>query len=216
MKTYRVSTEAYLCLYSSCPTLVFCRLEKYFILLFLHESWVKFISNQFVSCTAVFSNYLYINIFPSHSKQPYSVPLELIDRLLCKRKIDFKLIKIQLCEAKISVMGVESRTPATSKVQIFVSIQKQPSRGVLSKRCYENMQQIYRRTSMPKCDFNKVAKQLYCNHTSARFSPIHLLYIFRTPFTKNTYEQLRLSIVKEWKLSKIVTRVKCFVLTLRK
>ena len=25
----------------------------------------------------------------------------------------------------------------------------------------ENMQQIYRRTHMPKCDFNKVAKQLY-------------------------------------------------------
>ena len=36
-------------------------------------------------------------------------------------------------------------------------IQKQPSRGVLRKRCSENMQQIYRRTPMPKCDFNKVA-----------------------------------------------------------
>ena len=39
--------------------------------------------------------------------------------------------------------------------------QKQPSRGVLSKRCSENMQQIHRRTSIPKCDFNKVAKQIY-------------------------------------------------------
>ena len=39
--------------------------------------------------------------------------------------------------------------------------QKQPSRGVLKKRCSENMQQIFRRTPMPKCDFNKVAKQLY-------------------------------------------------------
>ena len=29
------------------------------------------------------------------------------------------------------------------------------------------MQQIYRRATMPKCDFNKVAKQLYWNHTSA-------------------------------------------------
>ena len=28
--------------------------------------------------------------------------------------------------------------------------QKQPSRGVLMKRCSENMQQIYRRTPMPK------------------------------------------------------------------
>ena len=33
------------------------------------------------------------------------------------------------------------------------------SRGVLRKRCSENMQQIYRRTPMPKCDFNKVALQ---------------------------------------------------------
>ena len=38
--------------------------------------------------------------------------------------------------------------------------QKQPSRSVLIKRCSENMQQIYRRTPMPKCDFNKAAKQL--------------------------------------------------------
>ena len=30
----------------------------------------------------------------------------------------------------------------------------------LGKRCCKNMQQIYRRTPMPKCDFNKVAKQL--------------------------------------------------------
>ena len=31
--------------------------------------------------------------------------------------------------------------------------QKQPSRDVLSKSCSENIQQIYRRTSMPKCGF---------------------------------------------------------------
>ena len=36
---------------------------------------------------------------------------------------------------------------------------KQPSRGVLRKRCSENMQRIYKRTPMSKCDFNKVAKQ---------------------------------------------------------
>ena len=36
--------------------------------------------------------------------------------------------------------------------------QKQPSRGVNRKSCSENMQQIYRRTPMPMCDFNKVAK----------------------------------------------------------
>ena len=42
-----------------------------------------------------------------------------------------------------------------------LSLQKQPSRGVLKKKCSENIQQIYRRTPMPKCDLNKVAKQLY-------------------------------------------------------
>ena len=37
------------------------------------------------------------------------------------------------------------------------SVQKQPSRGVLIKSFSENMQQIYRKTPMPKCDFNKGA-----------------------------------------------------------
>ena len=40
-------------------------------------------------------------------------------------------------------------------------MQKQPTRGALKERRSDNMQQIYRRTPMPKCDFNKVAKQLY-------------------------------------------------------
>ena len=34
---------------------------------------------------------------------------------------------------------------------------------------------------MPKCDFNKAAKQL--RHA---YSPLDLLHIFRTPFLKNT------------------------------
>ena len=38
---------------------------------------------------------------------------------------------------------------------------KQLSRGVLRKRCSENVQQIYRRTPMPKCDFNKAALRFY-------------------------------------------------------
>ena len=41
-------------------------------------------------------------------------------------------------------------------------MQKQPSRGVLMKRCSENMQQIY------------------------RCSPVNLLHIFKTSFAKNT------------------------------
>ena len=45
---------------------------------------------------------------------------------------------------------------------------------------------------MPKSDFNKVALQLYWNHTSAWVSPVNLLYIFRTRFPKNTSGQLLL------------------------
>ena len=50
----------------------------------------------------------------------------------------------------------------------LLNFQKHLSRGVLSKRWSENIQQIYRRKPMLKCDFNKVAKQLYWNYTSAR------------------------------------------------
>ena len=48
----------------------------------------------------------------------------------------------------------------------FIILQKQPSRGVLTKRYSKNIQQIYEGTPMPKCNFNKVAKQLYWSHTS--------------------------------------------------
>ena len=42
-----------------------------------------------------------------------------------------------------------------------IQLPKQLSRGVLKKRCSENMQQIYREALMPKCDFNKVAFHFY-------------------------------------------------------
>ena len=58
-----------------------------------------------------------------------------------------------------------------------IFIQKQPLRGVPRKRFSENIQQIYRRTPMPKSDFNKVA--LGC-------SSVNLLRTFRTSFLKNT------------------------------
>ena len=69
--------------------------------------------------------------------------------------------------------------------------QKQQSRGALKKRCYENRQQIYRRTPMSECDFNKVALQL---EIALRHgcSPVNMLYIFRTPFPKITSGRLLL------------------------
>ena len=37
---------------------------------------------------------------------------------------------------------------------MVMKTQKQPSKGGLRKRFSENIQQIYRRTPMQKCDFN--------------------------------------------------------------
>ena len=72
-------------------------------------------------------------------------------------------------------------------------MQKQPSRGVLKKRCSENMQQIYRRTPMPKCNL------LLCNFIEVILRhgcfPVNLLHNFRTPFLKNTSGWLLLQIV---------------------
>ena len=51
--------------------------------------------------------------------------------------------------------------------KVALQKQKQPPRGVPRKSCSENMLQIYRRTPISKYDFNKVAKQLYQNRTSA-------------------------------------------------
>ena len=51
-------------------------------------------------------------------------------------------------------------------VSFLVYLQRQPSRGVPIKSCSGKVQSIWMRTLMPKCNFNKVAKQLYWNHTS--------------------------------------------------
>ena len=67
--------------------------------------------------------------------------------------------------------------------------QKQPSISVPGKSDSEIMQQIYRRTLMPKFDFDKVV--LRCKVTLLKiilwhgYSPVNFLHIFRTPFPKN-------------------------------
>ena len=54
---------------------------------------------------------------------------------------------------------------------VKMSLQKQPSTGVLSKSCSDNMRTPMwtpmntKRTPMSKCDFSKVALQLYWNHS---------------------------------------------------
>ena len=72
-----------------------------------------------------------------------------------------------------------------SCVNSFLESQKQPPRRVLKKGSSKNMQQIYRRTPMPKCDF-----ALW-----QRFSPVNLLHIFRTTFPWNTSGWLLLELL---------------------
>ena len=65
-------------------------------------------------------------------------------------------------------------------------VQRQLSRGILTKRFSENMQQICRRTPMPKCYFSKFAKY-GCSH-------VNLLNICRTLFPQNTSVGMHLSV----------------------
>ena len=75
-------------------------------------------------------------------------------------------------------------------------LHRQPRIGVLKKRYSEIMQQIYRRTLMSNCDFNKVAKQLYLNNTSTWvFSCKFSAYNFQIPFLKNTSRGLLLPLL---------------------
>ena len=58
----------------------------------------------------------------------------------------------------------------------YSNMQKQPSRGVLRKRCSKNMQQIYRRTPM-QSNFIEITLR----HGR---SLVNLMHIFGTPFHK--------------------------------
>ena len=90
----------------------------------------------------------------------------------CQPKFFPKVESPLLCfQTTFEVFLVTHRCKGSSKktgtfCRLF-NIQKQSCRGVLRERCSENIKQIFWRTSMPKCDFSKVAKQLYWNHTSA-------------------------------------------------
>ena len=71
-------------------------------------------------------------------------------------------------------MEVKIKTlPKHYLTRSFPVIQKQPSTDVPIKRCYEKKHQIYLETPMPKCDFNKIAKQLL----KSKFRMGVLLYI---------------------------------------
>ena len=70
--------------------------------------------------------------------------------------------------------------------------QKQPSRGVLSKRCSETCSKF---TGEHPCR-SVISIKLFCNFIKITLrhgcSPVNLLHIFRTPFLKNTSGRLLL------------------------
>ena len=78
---------------------------------------------------------------------------------ICKNKIgsNYKHVYVRFVETKFIYIKAIYFTNSNMKTQCWFllksNIQKQPSRGVPRKKCSENMQQIYRRTLIPKCDF---------------------------------------------------------------
>ena len=99
--------------------------------------------------------------FLSHSNEPSSL-LELTHQFLYEREIGFKLINIQLCEAKISVMRVRCRTPAKSKRELFLRIVKE---WILSKTftksCILNVTVILKRMKNNLWIVLKIERQMY-------------------------------------------------------
>ena len=101
-------------------------------------------------------------------------------------------LSLNLTKAKYSLFHAASkkiflREPLPSWKWIILPLNlgillKQPPRGVLKKSCSENKQQIYRRTPMPKCDFNKVTLQIYWNHTSAWVFSCNFAAYFQNTF----------------------------------
>ena len=79
------------------------------------------------------------------------------------------------------------------------TLQKQPFRGVLKKRCSENMQQIYRRNPCRSVISIKLQSNIIEIALRHGCSPVNLLYSFRTPFSRNTSERMLLTF-KSWRM----------------
>ena len=113
------------------------------------------------------------------------------------RNTDVAHTNIFLKKKKIIIIKKQSKPKAPISSNFWKCLShKEPSSGVLRKMCSENMQQIYRRTPMPKCDSNKAIKAMHSSflETSLRLarSPVNLLHISRTSFPKKTFGGLLL------------------------
>ena len=103
-----------------------------------------------------------------------------------KQAQEVVIILLQLMVVK-TVLGTPKRLRNVEPNLVQVSVRRSHPEVFFRKRCSENMQQIYRRKPMPKCDFNKVALQLHWNYTSAWvFSEV-----YREPLIQNVINYFR-------------------------
>ena len=93
------------------------------------------------------------------NKVPGLRPATLLKKRLWHRYFPMNFVRFLTTPFLLTPLVVASIVWKMKGVTKFSDFRKQPSRGVLRKRCSENMPQIYRRTPIPKCDFNKVALQ---------------------------------------------------------
>ena len=76
---------------------------------------------------------------------------------------------------------------------------KQTSRGVLKKRCSENMHQIYRRTPMPRCDL-----QLYWNQGTPLEGCFWIVNLWNQSVSTKVIDRYLLVQNQQWKYQKNV------------
>ena len=103
-----------------------------------------------------------------------------------------KAVKIHKVSKKCFLLPTSNRfailnNPLMQLQIIFKKTLIKQSIEAAIQRCSENMQQIYRRTPMPKCDRNFI--EILLRH---RCSPVNFLHIFRASFQQNTSGQLLL------------------------
>ena len=77
---------------------------------------------------------------------------------------------------------------STWLVSNHIFTETQLSIDALVKTYSENMQQIYRGTPTPECDFSKIDLQLIESTLRVGCSPVNLRHIFRTPFVRTIQE----------------------------
>ena len=78
---------------------------------------------------------------------------------------------------------------------IYKVYRSSPPQVFLEKVVLKNGQQIYKKTHMPKCDFNNFALQLYWNYTSAWVFSCKFAAYFQNTFYKNTSGGLLLDLL---------------------